>query len=445
MSSHAHCRHGHSHGSSGKTEEANWKTWANTFTEFSIDFASTAALLGSMVDYMLRSDDTKDLGYSMKGLAIAAPFALLVAGGATFCHFFLKKQTQKEKSHASTVVPVTEDPEAAITVEVPPKKTLEEELGEMRRRSSRVAEDRKKESQNKLTLCDKFALVGDAISHTADVAGPLNQLVRILGLASLSLGWQLTGVSGLWLLSVLGSIADIRACGVVLKEENQRSLGIKKKDEPEKEERADGWTIFSAAMEWPVEFSSNASLVAAALSYLWSSKRVDGLGYSPEGIAFGSIFGFLTASSGVYCHFLRNAQLQTTQTLDDSGIDSVSLPLWKKAVWFFDGAGHVGDFAGPVLLVAQISGLAQALIPIQLLVFTGFLGVGTVGSLADFQTCGRALKMDQMQRDQRRRQTALIMDSGENPLRVSLLDRPSNGHGNGHAHAFEAGPDPSNH
>ena len=202
------CRNGHSHG--GHTPEAD--KWTNIAAggEFIASLISDAYWLGNLFD-LVAGFSADAIGLSYYGIGSGVAIALLSAGGSAYCHRGVNTVLQESKEqntdpHAEPLTPSHGDAQNGygslndhlVPISAPPKK---------------------------LNWMQKFALVGDFISHTGDTAGPITFVVCLATRDSMPLISKVLVQSSSSLFGAVCAVANVRACKNAMLEKAEGEQG----------------------------------------------------------------------------------------------------------------------------------------------------------------------------------------------------------------------------
>ena len=178
---HKHCNHDHIEKKSDIWTKLNAASGISTYI-------SDTYWLATLFDLSTGFEGDM-LPISWYALGFGLLIATLSAGGSTFCHWVLNKNHQ----HAS-------DPEQA------------NEESKLINQNIEAHSDEEHHHHHDLSFLQKAALVGDFISHTGEVAGPITFVVDLLARNSLPKWANIAKQSGATLFGVITSVADVRTC-----------------------------------------------------------------------------------------------------------------------------------------------------------------------------------------------------------------------------------------
>lgn len=130
------------------------------------------------------------LPISWYALGFGFLIATLSAGGSTYCHWILNKNHQ----HVSEP---KQESEASVLIEI--KRDSKDEI-------------HGHHHHHGLSFFQKAALVGDFISHTGEVAGPITFVVDLAAKNNLPLWANIAKQSAATFFGVVTSVADVRTC-----------------------------------------------------------------------------------------------------------------------------------------------------------------------------------------------------------------------------------------
>ncbi len=194
----AQCKHAH-----GGKHSADTYTKLAAIGEGVSSFISDAYWLGGLIDLAAQLDDN-GYGLSWYGMSFGAALALLATAGSVFAHITVNANHQ-ESGIESCHEGINEDNLLAHE--------YTEEAQSLMPSLTHEHDCNKKHSQEpSLTLLQKAVLVGDFISHTGDIAGPLTFVANIATKNKLSLGAKMLVQCSAALFGGVSSIAGVRTC-----------------------------------------------------------------------------------------------------------------------------------------------------------------------------------------------------------------------------------------
>jgi hypothetical protein len=176
--------HGHSHGH----EKSDFFTKFSAFGEFIGSFISDAYWMASIYD-LGNSKDPEMLGVTKPALIFGLTVAALSASGAAYCHYRLNKNHQKTSSN--------------------------EESNPLMASTSLIAGTSIQNAGNYLgsycglSIAVKIALIGDWISHTGDIAGPITFVAKLAGAKDTG---NIVTTCAATVFGAVTSIANVRTC-----------------------------------------------------------------------------------------------------------------------------------------------------------------------------------------------------------------------------------------
>jgi len=189
------CNHHHSH------KKAD--TWTNiaTLGELVSSFISDAYWLGGLFD--LATDCDKDfLELSRYAIIFGVIVAVLSASGAAYSHRALNTVHQKSTD---------DDGDEHIILLAQDEEHEEHE------------EHAADHAHNHLSKVQLAALVGDMISHTGDIAGPITFVVHLAMKSALPRWGEALVQCGATIFGALSTIANVRTCKDAMLEKNAHS------------------------------------------------------------------------------------------------------------------------------------------------------------------------------------------------------------------------------
>jgi len=174
--------------------------WTNIAAggEATASFISDAYWLATSFDVMFGCI-IKAFGLSFYGLSFGVVMALLSAGGAAYSHRTLNTHHQTRQSSEEPVD--SEDRE------------VQDPLNQMENNS--LISDEQPDSSHEhphLTAIQKLALIGDAISHTGDIAGPVTFVFNLAINNVLSRFGRALLLCGASLFGAISAVANVRTC-----------------------------------------------------------------------------------------------------------------------------------------------------------------------------------------------------------------------------------------
>jgi hypothetical protein len=181
------CNHSHKH------KQADLWTNVASLGEMTASFISDAYWLGNCLDIAIGLE-AKTLGLSHYGLGLGIALAIISAGGAAYSHRALNTHHQNPKATSSA--------------------TRGKQLLGSVRSVDHVDEEaplNPKEHAH-LTWLEKFALVGDFISHTGDIAGPITFVVNLASHQALPRWGKIVTQCAASFFGGFASVANVRTC-----------------------------------------------------------------------------------------------------------------------------------------------------------------------------------------------------------------------------------------
>lgn len=198
---HKNCKHSHGHSHSGKRADI----WTNIATvgEGVSSFVSDAYWLASWFDVGAGFEPVA-LGLSYYAIAFGTVTALLSAGGAAYSHRALNTTHQTSKD---------------IEKNTSKKHTHEDEEHEHEHHShtdykepTEITPIKLHSHPYSLRWPQKLALVGDFISHTGDIAGPITFVVNLATQNKIPRWGKILTQCSSTLFGGFSSIANVRTC-----------------------------------------------------------------------------------------------------------------------------------------------------------------------------------------------------------------------------------------
>ncbi len=170
-------------------------------------------------------------GVSFYGMGFGALIALLSAAGAAYTHRVLNVQHQKVETHCKHTAQSQKDPiheyQSEPDVEVGREgeeaflsQANENNQGMQEHKHCQHEHHQHKHKHASLTWKQWFALMGDAVSHTSDIAGPLTFIVELATGSSLSRWAKGIAYCGATLFGAVSTAANVRTCKNAMLKQN---------------------------------------------------------------------------------------------------------------------------------------------------------------------------------------------------------------------------------
>jgi hypothetical protein len=219
----ARCNHDH-----GGQQKPDYWTVSAAAAELLTSLCSDAYWIAESIDFAFNLEGSI-LGLSPYAVGFGIGGAILSASGAAYSHYALNisGQSKYEHEHEHDHEPEADhdhEPEGDLETE-----PLPGDLAEARDPASHDADDPLiPKPPTQVYWWQKAALIGDFISHTGDVAGPLNFTYDLATNKESPFWAKMLVKCGATLFAANGSVANVRTCY-----ESMKDINAKNAPEPE--------------------------------------------------------------------------------------------------------------------------------------------------------------------------------------------------------------------